>query len=1017
MGGSQVQGMNGCPDLRTRSFQFILLFILFGMVLIAINSSEAEGEQTEGIAITDILVRHPVDFIKYDPNQMDELSREINFTIVNLDNASYERPAFDVEIFDNQQNRIYADTLTLETGLAEKTQYGNIEAENGQNEMDLFLVFEPIEPNIYFVKISPRTANETFPSSKAEFRILTLFFWDDCENQNLDLSENQLDWVPNDSHWWLVNPRDYGLGYAHSTSKVYYFSTVDGEYQSDADRGIVTPDQFDRDGGGLRYHQDIAIDLRNAIDPFLEFFVQHDLGDGDEFMVQVNTEFDSDGEPSEADWTTLKSYTGKTLGWKSDWKRKTIDLSSYSGERIWLQFRVLANGDTKVGEGVILDDIAVLGNEYRNNLVIEADLPPVFSLGQDITFDITVENKGKFEQPRSIVEVQIVDNEGETVWPAAGFPINHTRSQGLDPKDSFTINFGSGNWADWKWGNIASQGNYTLQLYCSGSTGGGHIRDENPTDNFLNISFAMDQPPIAYILQLPDIIHSGVPVEVEGWGSAAHGPISGYQWLSSVAGIIGDKPNDTLELQNPGEQTISFRVKDSRGMWSNWVSRNIKVNAIPTAEMIPIKNVTKTELTRNEWFQCEGSGEDPDGTIQAYRWSSTIQGIIGTQQDLNTQNLKAGTHGITFSVQDNDGAWSPVDSLLVRVLGGPTATLESYSIGGLTTTVSQTPFLSLEFTDGAYELAVGDLFAELAPNKVYFKLYTPGGSWIAIEPVSRIYGYFPNEGKGVVFADNNFDGLVNRGDVFTLNTSTTGNGYVNHVADLEGFIFALSVQKAKSWVVHSITLDSGNDPLQMRSYFKILDLTVFGADRVKLVGTGFDPDGEIVSSRWVPEDSGNVSDFHKYTVSKANGDYQEFRFEVMDDDGLSGQWVTVNVTFEGGPLVDAGNRMELAVDEEAQFKGTTTIAASRVVSYQWDFEGDGIFDWSSNTSGYTTHSYSVSGTYYADFKVTDDEGNSYTDTVTVVVEDEEPAPAPALWMVLLLVVVLVGLRRKDRGQT
>ena len=65
--------------------------------------------------------------------------------------------------------------------------------------------------------------------------------------------------------------------------------------------------------------------------------------------------------------------------------------------------------------------------------------------------------------------------------------------------------------------------------------------------------------------------------------------------------------------------------------------------------------------------------------------------------------------------------------------------------------------------------------------------------------------------------------------------------------------------------------------------------------------------------------------------------------------------------------------------------------------YEWDFNGDGIYDWSSATTGVAALTYSAPGQYDAVLRVTDDDGLTNTDTVTIDVSAQAiPAPADTL---------------------
>lgn len=59
-----------------------------------------------------------------------------------------------------------------------------------------------------------------------------------------------------------------------------------------------------------------------------------------------------------------------------------------------------------------------------------------------------------------------------------------------------------------------------------------------------------------------------------------------------------------------------------------------------------------------------------------------------------------------------------------------------------------------------------------------------------------------------------------------------------------------------------------------------------------------------------------------------------------------------------------------------------TDPARKIVSYEWDFEGDGIFD---ATGAFVTHTYSALGTYNAKLRVTDDNNPPLIDEATCTV--------------------------------
>ena len=61
-------------------------------------------------------------------------------------------------------------------------------------------------------------------------------------------------------------------------------------------------------------------------------------------------------------------------------------------------------------------------------------------------------------------------------------------------------------------------------------------------------------------------------------------------------------------------------------------------------------------------------------------------------------------------------------------------------------------------------------------------------------------------------------------------------------------------------------------------------------------------------------------------------------------------------------------------NEVIDFDGSGSDADGTVVYYEWDFEDDGVFDWSDSNSATTTHSYPDTGLVRVKLRVTDDKG-------------------------------------------
>ena len=80
----------------------------------------------------------------------------------------------------------------------------------------------------------------------------------------------------------------------------------------------------------------------------------------------------------------------------------------------------------------------------------------------------------------------------------------------------------------------------------------------------------------------------------------------------------------------------------------------------------------------------------------------------------------------------------------------------------------------------------------------------------------------------------------------------------------------------------------------------------------------------------------------------------------------------------------------VTIDEDTDtvyFDGSTFSSDpdGAIVNYEWDFDGDGTYDWDNAATGATTHIYTIAGIYTAQLRVTDNDGMADTDTVVVTV--------------------------------
>jgi len=83
------------------------------------------------------------------------------------------------------------------------------------------------------------------------------------------------------------------------------------------------------------------------------------------------------------------------------------------------------------------------------------------------------------------------------------------------------------------------------------------------------------------------------------------------------------------------------------------------------------------------------------------------------------------------------------------------------------------------------------------------------------------------------------------------------------------------------------------------------------------------------------------------------------------------------------PIADAGANQTANVGIPVLFNGTGKDHDGKIVLYEWDFDNDGVYDYSNKTTGSAMHTYDETGVYTACLRVTDDKGATDTDEICV----------------------------------
>jgi hypothetical protein len=153
---------------------------------------------------------------------------------------------------------------------------------------------------------------------------------------------------------------------------------------------------------------------------------------------------------------------------------------------------------------------------------------------------------------------------------------------------------------------------------------------------------------------------------------------------------------------------------------------------------------------------------------------------------------------------------------------------------------------------------------------------------------------------------------------------------------------------------------------------------------------------------------------HAYHFKASDGDHTT---RLPTNEENYGPTVTVLVETLP-PVAYAGNDITIFEGETVQLNGYGYDNDGTILIYEWDFDGDGSYDWNSTTSASTTHDYTKVGTYFTTLRVTDDNGATTTDMLIVNVKEKsteyKETESPWLWLILFIIIILQAVMILDR---
>jgi len=184
----------------------------------------------------------------------------------------------------------------------------------------------------------------------------------------------------------------------------------------------------------------------------------------------------------------------------------------------------------------------------------------------------------------------------------------------------------------------------------------------------INTPGSANQKPTATISVInPQQTTYGETVYFSGFGTDVDGTITGYNWSSSLDGLLSIEPSFNTSGLSVGTHFIYFRVRDNDGDWSSADIETLVIS--PSSSSTNHPPVAHTggpyagKVNASLTFNASGS-YDSDGTITSYSWDfgdgNTGSGIVAEHS-----YTQAGTYTVTVTVTDNESSQTTNTTLVI----------------------------------------------------------------------------------------------------------------------------------------------------------------------------------------------------------------------------------------------------------------------------------------------------------------------------------------------------------------
>ncbi len=494
------------------------------------------------------------------------------------------------------------------------------------------------------------------------------------------------------------------------------------------------------------------------------------------------------------------------------------------------------------------------------------------------------------------------------------------------------------------------------------------------------------------------------------------------------AEVAYDVDVSVVNVAQVGTYTITYTAQDSSGNEAVAVTREVSVIDRPNQAPDVNAGEDKTALI-NSTVAISATADDVDGSIVSYSWKENGTELATTAELSYTANT-VGSHTLTVTVTDDDGATATDDVIINVVLPEP------YQIALNTDSITVSRNMELEaFKQRAASVASvvnsnGAVVDGATPSfdTSTVNLATPGTYTLVFKYVDAfgressktlsvvVENQAPQAASNAITVDEDSSNNAivlsatdpNVGDTLTYTYTQPANGTVTGTApnvaytpnaDFAGsdsFTFTVSDGLASATGTISITVNDIAEP-NTAPVAESQTVTVDeNSTNNSIVLNASDADGDVLTFSVDSPANGSLSGTAPNLTYTPNAEFSgtdSFTFTVSD--GSASASATVNITVNAveapnqPPTVELGDNRSVVRGESITLSGTVSDADGEVVSYKWQVVG-GVELATTPQLVFESNQFEVDEVTLS-LTVTDDDGATAQDTVVVTITSQVSA--------------------------